>query len=155
MGKLNASGRNPAGDHILVLSADNPGSDGLFNFKTIQPDSSYTGTNGDGKLNLVGFDGSTAAGSNKIRFATTNGRPPISSTGQLLDATKIGDNATIEEFEYEKGSSSLKHLRTISTPLIYAANRVTYASDGGLLITNDHSTKIGIVRLHFSFINIY
>jgi hypothetical protein len=42
-----------------------------------------------------------------------NDRPPVDESGNLMDATKVGANSTIESFELSRGSSNLEYVKTV------------------------------------------
>lgn len=72
-----------------------------------------------------------------------NHRPPVG-----VDVHTYGANSTIEIFELEMGSEELKFVRTISDGAVFTPNAVVDLGDGeegGVLVTNDHSRKVGKV----------
>ncbi|KAI9933630.1 hypothetical protein AWENTII_002300 [Aspergillus wentii] len=124
-------------DHIAVLDIDNPGDDGLYGVRKLQ----Y-----DGELDLNGFD-AREVGDNRLRFWLVNHRPAVGPTGELLDAKKVGANSTIEILELERGSTQLKHIKTIASEAIISPNNLVVDDDGvGVYVTNDHNGKVGMFR---------
>lgn len=69
-----------------------------------------------------------------------NHRPPTD-----VDVHVYGANSTIEVFEFEKGSESLEFVRTVSDEAVYTPNAVVDLGEEGLLVTNDHTGKVGKV----------
>lgn len=140
---LNASGRSLV-DRIAVLDTRGPGLlASRIKWLTIE---NFSGINGDGTLNLHGFDVRADRHTGTLRIVLINHRPPIEPvTGKLLDATKIGANSTMEIFQTSVGSDSMRHIRTIADPLIVAPNRVQWVSDDAFMYSNDHNTKVGLV----------
>lgn len=132
-------------DAIVVLDIDQPGVTAATAPITVQrletPD--YSGTAGDGLLDVNGFAG-VEMDDGAVRLFVVNTRPSIDpSTGKYAtDQASIGANATIEVFESRKngvGSShALNHLFTIASPNISTPNRVAVLGSEGFYITNDH-----------------
>jgi hypothetical protein len=139
MGRLNISGRRPEGSELMALYVDNPTKDGFFRMHSIAP-TGYKGATGDSTLDLIGFD-AEVLGDGKTRMWLINQRPPIDEQGQYLDATKIGANVTVDVFEYIRGETTMKYIRTIADPEIYSANRLAVLEDGSFVLSNDHSAK--------------
>ena len=142
MGKFNVSGRRPGGASLSVLNIDVPGDDGLFGLRQIQA-VGYDGATGDGTLDTVGFD-VEVLDNHKLKLRLVNIRPPVDENRQYLDARKHGGNATIEVFEMERGSSQMVHVKTIASHAIQTPNKLATAGDGGFVVTNDMSGKIGL-----------
>jgi arylesterase / paraoxonase len=110
----------------------------------------FAGINGDGTMNLHGFDIRHEENKNILHILLINHRPPIDpDNGQQLDATSIGANSTIEHFRTEVGSDSMTYVKTIADPLIQTPNRVAWATDDSFVFTNDHSAKVGFVSSLF------
>lgn len=109
----------------------------------------FAGVHGDGTFNVLGMIGRSFANGGGAHLYLVNNRPSIDyETGELLDNTKVGANSTIEMFEWQAGSSSLKHLKTFADPEIATPNNIALAEDGGFYFTNDHgSNKVGLVSL--------
>jgi hypothetical protein len=126
---LDTRGKGPLRDRIQWLSVEN-----------------FSGINGDGTLNLHGLDIRPDPNTDTLHILLNNHRPPIDPvTGELLDATVIGANSTIEQFITRVGSSSMRHVHTYADPLIQTPNRVAWVNDHAFLFTNDHSAKVGLV----------
>lgn len=104
----------------------------------------YVGAAGDQSLDFVGFD-AEAIGPSTLHFYMINQRPPVDAELNYIDPSKIGANSTIDIFEYEKGKSVMRHLRTVWSPAVYSPNRVAILGNGAFVLTNDHSAKVGLV----------
>jgi hypothetical protein len=141
---LNATGRRPEGSQLIALDIDEPGVDGLFNLRVIKP-IGYTGAKGDDIMDLLGFDAEILDG-DTINFYFVNERPPIGPFNNYIDASVLGANSTIDVFEMRRGEESMRHVRTIWSPEVITPNRVAILGQGNFLVTNDHSTKTGLVR---------
>lgn len=139
MGKLNISGRRPEGSELMALYIDEPQTDKIFKMHKITP-RRYEGATGDGTLDLIGFD-VDASDTSKLKFWLINQRPPVGVDGKYLDAAKVGDNVTVEVFEYAKGQRTMSHVKTISDSNIYSGNGLALLGDGSFMLTNDHSAK--------------
>jgi hypothetical protein len=98
-------------------------------------------------LGLTGIDSSDG-----VELYLTNNRPPIDpSTGEFLDPTVAGGNATIEVFTVAGKATALKHVQTYAHKHIITPNNVAPVpgGDGGFYITNDHGQhKVGLVSPH-------
>ena len=107
----------------------------------------FPGINGDGTINLQGFD--VHVGDNDpptLRMLLVNNRPFLDPvTGALLDATKLGANATIELFETTLGSKELRYVKTFHDPAIQTPNNVAFMGPDVFVITNDKSAIHGFV----------
>ncbi|RDW67650.1 hypothetical protein BP6252_09046 [Coleophoma cylindrospora] len=127
------------------LDIDNPHSDGLYNLQALIPTGWYTNSQSGLKENLdmLGFDVEILADGTR-RFYMVNHRPSISRSGVPLNAKKLGANSTFEIFDLEKGSSELKHVRTIVSEAIISPNSIAADGKGGFYFTNDHGSKTGI-----------
>jgi hypothetical protein len=143
---VNDNGRRPGGSELIALDIDDPGAVGLFNMRSIKP-IGYKGATGNSDLDLLGFD-VQVLDDNTMRFYFVNQRPPVGAFNNIIDATKIGANSTIEIFETRKGEEAMRHVRTIWNDQIWTPNRVAAVGDGSgaFLVTNDHSVKVGWVR---------
>jgi len=107
----------------------------------------FAGNNGDGTLNLHGFDVWIDKNSDILRIALINHRPPFDPvTGAPLDASKVGANSTIEIFQTKTGSDTMRHIRTHSNKVISTPNRVQWVNENAFIFTNDHNSKTGIRR---------
>ncbi|KAE8853922.1 hypothetical protein HRS9122_00914 [Pyrenophora teres f. teres] len=144
MKDVNVTGRRPGGSELLALDIDNPGADGLFNFRGIKPVGHYVGATGNRDLDLLGFD-AEILDDGTARFYFVNQRPPVGPSQIIIDASESGANSTIEIFEMMKGANEMQHIRTILSPEIWTPNRVAAVGDksGAFLVTNDHSVKVG------------
>tara|TARA_R110002003_G_scaffold296_2_gene18592 strand:+ start:1147 stop:2304 length:1158 start_codon:yes stop_codon:yes gene_type:complete len=142
--KFNATGRRPGGSELIALSIDEPGADGLFNLRSIKP-LGYTGATGDSNIDILGFDAEILDG-DTINFYFVNQRPPIGPFNNIVDASVLGANSTIDVFEMRRGEEAMRHVRTIYSPAVYTPNRVAILGGGEFLVTNDHSTKTGLRR---------
>ena len=143
MGRFNVSGRRPGGGELIALEIDAPGEDGFFPFRALQK-TGYVGADGGGDMDVAGFD-AEMVDATTLRFYLVNLRPPVDAALQHTDAAKTGANSTIEVFEYKKGESSMKHLRTVAAPEIISPNKVAALDDGAFVFSNDHSEKVGLV----------
>lgn len=146
MQQVNVTGRRPGGSELLALDIDNPGADGLFNFRAIKPTGSYRGATGNQELDLLGFD-AQVLDDKTIRFYLVNQRPPVGPSNEIIDASTTGDNSTIEIFDMKKGQKTMRHVRTIASSEVWTPNRIATLGDGSsaFLVTNDHSAKVGLV----------
>lgn len=117
-----------------------------LNFREL-PMSGFSGTRGDGVININGFTGvDKEDGCTDLVF--TNFRPSADPvTGQVFtDQTAVGGNSTIELFRKCSSKEAFEHVRTIADPAIVTPNRVAVAEQGGIYLTNDHGQhKIGWV----------
>lgn len=142
--QLNLAGRSTR-DRIVALNLD------TLDFQQIRM-SGFTGTSGDGIMNVVGFIGSEVE--DGIELYVTNFRPSIDPlTGQAFpDQTATGANATIEVFRVGAEEGAIEWVRTIVDAAISTPNRVAAVSGRGIYVTNDHgSRKIGIVSCSSCF----
>ena len=138
MSKLNENGRRPTGSEIFALEIDSIAPNGFISLRSIKPTGSY-GARGDAVLDTVGFTGETIDEST-IHFYFPNVAP---YHGTYFDANELGANATVEVFEFKRGSDQMKHLRTIQSPAVWSPNRPTAVGGGAFLVTNDHAVKVG------------
>lgn len=143
MKKLNVTGRRPGGSELIALDIDEPGVDSSYNMRAIKP-VGYHGAIGDDTLDLLGFDAEILDG-DTINFYLINQRPPIGPFNNLVDASGMGANATIDVFEMRRGEETMRHVRTIWSPEVYSPNRVAVLGGGNFLVTNDHAVKTGWV----------
>lgn len=145
MDHLNVSGRGVK-DRLVVLDARGTGSL-ESRMRSLQPEN-FSGTNGDGILNLHGFD-IWEDSKQTLHILLINHRPPLDPvTGKLLDAAVVGANSTIELFETTSGASSMRHVKTYHHDSIQTPNRVAWVSDEEFVFTNDHSAKVGLVGIN-------
>lgn len=106
----------------------------------------FSGNNGDGTVNLHGFDIRGDRNTDTLRILLINHRPPIDPvTGAALNPVAFGANSTIEQFQTKAGSDTMRHVRTYAHPIINTPNRVAWATDHSFVFTNDHKYKVGIV----------
>ncbi|CAG8961721.1 hypothetical protein HYFRA_00006261 [Hymenoscyphus fraxineus] len=107
----------------------------------------FSGSSGDLALNLHGLDILEDKHTDTLRILLVNHRPPIDPrTGNHLDATLVGANSTIEQFQTKAGSSTMRHVRTYFNEAIQTPNRVAWVNDHSFVFTNDHSAKVGLRR---------
>lgn len=141
LGRFNIFGRRTQGSELMAIYIDEPTTGDQFRMHKIEP-RGYQGAIGDGTLDTVGFDVENRTSSG-LRFYLTDHRPPVSDKGEYLDATKLGSNATIEVFDYKKGSKHMQHLKTFASRKIHSANKLALTGDGGFFVSNDHSVSVG------------
>lgn len=150
---LNASGRGLT-DRIAVL--DTRGTGHIRDRIQWLSLDNFPGNNGDGTLDLHGFDVRPDKNTDTLRMLVINHRPPFDPvTGEPLDAKKVGANSTIEHFITKAGSGSMKYVRTTFDPLIQTPNNVAWVSDHAFVATNDHSAKVGFVSALFLITRIH
>jgi hypothetical protein len=128
----------------VALDIDKPVGDS-FEPRTLKTPG-FSGTSGDGLVNLAGFTGiDNADGS--IDLLVTNMRPSVdATTGKYLDQYIHGGNTTIEHFTTGAGANELKHVRTFADGGIATPNRVAVMDDKTFYVTNDHGPhKVGWV----------
>lgn len=123
----------------MSIKIDEPTANGFFQMSSIET-RGYTGATGDESLDLIGFDVDRSV-SGELKFYLVNHRPPVDSQQNVLDASAVGVNGTVEVFRYEKGSKYMSHLKTIAHPDIYSANNLALVGGGAFVLTNDHSGK--------------
>lgn len=123
---------------MLAVYIDEPKPDGQFRFHKIRP-LGYEGAAGDKTLDLVGFDADDSK-TGSLDFWLINHRPPVDAQKQYLDASKLGVNVTVDVFRYKKGSLEMQHLKTISDTHIHSANNIALTENGGMVVSNDHSS---------------
>ncbi|GKT89663.1 serum paraoxonase arylesterase [Colletotrichum tofieldiae] len=116
---FNASGRSTR-DAVVALDIDSP-KGGAFEFRTLSTPG-FSGTAGDGLLQLVGLTGIDSPEGDKVELLLVNNRPSVDPvTGEFLDQANVGANSTIEVFETGPQAVGMKHIRTfaganVSTP---------------------------------------
>jgi arylesterase / paraoxonase len=149
---LNASARGLT-DRIAVLDTRGPGRlASRIKWLSVE---NFSGVNGDGTLNLHGFDIRGDRNTDVLRIILINHRPPIDPvTGEALDATIVGANSTIEQFQTTVGGDTMRHLRTYIDPLIQTPNRVAWVTEHSFVFTNDHSNKVGFVSSLSNILNV-
>jgi len=142
--KYNISGRTLT-DHVSVLKIDEPGEDGLYRLHQLEVTGNYRSANGGKDLAVVGFDIEVIR-KDRLRFWMVNNQPPVDDEGNLLDATKLGANSTVEVFELTRGSTKWEHIKTIFSDAVFAPNNIAAVGDGSFLVTNDHDNKVSMFR---------
>ncbi|KAF2797224.1 hypothetical protein K505DRAFT_298745 [Melanomma pulvis-pyrius CBS 109.77] len=142
MSKLNVSGRRSEGSQLIALYIDEFTKDGQFRMHNIAP-KNYGGATGDGTLDLIGFD-AVRKSIASLQFWLINQRPPVDEFGKFRNAPKVGDNVTVDVFEYVKGAESMNHVKTVADPSIYSANGIALIGEEAFVLTNDHSGKVGL-----------
>jgi arylesterase/paraoxonase len=146
VGFLNATARGLM-DRIAVL--DTRGSGRLASRIIWLSVEDFSGIRGDKTLNLHGFDVRVDEDTEALHILLINHRPPIDpENGEPLDGTVFGANSTIEHFQTEVGSDTMRHVKTYTDPLIQTPNRVAWLTDHSFVFTNDRSGKVG----HVSFL---
>ncbi|KAL5352269.1 hypothetical protein ACLOAV_002216 [Pseudogymnoascus australis] len=144
---FNVSGRTPNG-RFVALNIDSPGLDGNYGATRLQITGDYHGPAGSKAIDPNGFDVEILP-NNRLRFWMTNIRPPVDViSGEYLDATNIGANATVESFELVRGEDTLKWTGTFGANdrVVHSANNVAADLNGGFVVSNDHSTPFGLRR---------
>lgn len=132
-------------DHISVFTIDTPGPSGLYNLRTLAITGDYVSSTGGKEIDVHGLDIERIS-ETRLRFWMINHRPPIDENGKALDGNVVGANSTIEVFEHEIGGEALEWVRTISSEAVETPNNLVATGDGGVLITNDHTSKTGKLR---------
>lgn len=131
MAILDTRGSGPLASRLKLLSVEN-----------------FSGINGDKTLNLHGFDIRGDKHTDILRILLINHRPPFDPiTGAPLDASIVGANSTIEQFQTKAGTDKMRHVRTYVNKHIQTPNRVAWMSEDTFVFTNYLSTKAGIVSL--------
>ncbi|KAH6888390.1 hypothetical protein B0T10DRAFT_488086 [Thelonectria olida] len=131
-------------DAIVVLDIDKP-LDDEFQLRSLQTPG-FTGTAGDGRLDLVGFAGIENPEDRSIRLFIINHRPSVDAeTGEFLNHAVFGANSTVELFETGSDASELKHRHTYASQHIATPNRVAALGPDSFYVTNDHGpNKLGL-----------
>ncbi|KAH8703393.1 serum paraoxonase/arylesterase-like protein [Talaromyces proteolyticus] len=144
--KLNTSGRGLT-DHISVLNIDEPGPEKLYGVHELQLTGPYASATGGREIDLHGFDVQVLDNDEgRLRFFVINHRPVSAISSSPVDARQHGANSTVEVFDLVRGETELRFVRTISDPAIQTPNRPASTGDGGFVVTNDHSAKVGFRR---------
>ncbi|KAH8651090.1 hypothetical protein BX600DRAFT_99396 [Xylariales sp. PMI_506] len=139
MGHYDVEGRS-LNDAMLVIDIDSP------NWDVTEPrvleTPGFFGTNGDGRLYLVGFGGVDDK-DGEIRLWVINVKPSVDlTTGEFSDNYKTGGNTTVELFRTGPKATKLDHVKTFWDSQIVTPNRI--APVGGetnaFYFTNDHGT---------------
>ncbi|KAK2004065.1 calcium-dependent phosphotriesterase [Colletotrichum falcatum] len=143
---LNASGRSTR-DAIVASDIDSPKGD-AFEIRTLS-NPGFSGTAGDGLLQLVGLTGIDSPGGDKIQLLLVNNRPSVDLvTGELLDQASVGANSTIEVFETGPQAVGMKHIRTFASVNVSTPNNIAALSSVAIYFTNDKgASKVGLKSL--------
>ncbi|KAJ8058980.1 hypothetical protein OCU04_011963 [Sclerotinia nivalis] len=144
-GNLHNVSKRTSEDHVSVLKIDEPGEDGLYGLHQLEITGGYKGVDNHKSIDVHGFDIEFLPDS-RLRFWMINHRPPVDESGNFLDATNLGANSTVEVFDLVPGSRNLEFVKTVANPIIKTPNNIAATRDGGFVITNDHSTKTGLIR---------
>ncbi|KAF6845312.1 serum paraoxonase arylesterase [Colletotrichum musicola] len=139
---FNISGRSTR-DAVVAVDIDAPKGDG-FELRALKTPG-FSGTAGDGLLQLVGFAGSDAK-DGTVELLLVNNRPPIDpATGKLLEKASGGANSTIELFRTGPAATEMEHVRTWANANISTPNRIVHTSSDSFYFTNDHGdAKTGL-----------
>ncbi|KAF7557107.1 hypothetical protein G7Z17_g867 [Cylindrodendrum hubeiense] len=142
VGDFNLTGRSQR-DSVVVLDIDKPVENG-FQLRVLKTPG-YTGTAGDGLLDVAGFAGTDNIEKGTIELLLVNHRPSVDAeTGEFLDHSSVGGNSTIDLFETGPDATELKHVHTYANKYIATPNRVAAAGGDSFYITNDHGPhKVG------------
>lgn len=147
VGFLNVTARSLT-DRIAVLDTRGPGRlASRIKWLSVE---NFAGIKGDRTLNLHGFDIRVDEDTDVLQILLINHRPPIDpETEEPLDARSVGANSTVEHFQTEIGSDSMRHVRTYAHHFIQTPNRVAWITNHSFVFTNDHSAKVGYVSSKF------
>ncbi|KAF4997202.1 hypothetical protein FDECE_12155 [Fusarium decemcellulare] len=146
--RLNVSGRSQK-DSIVALDVDKP-IQGSFEPRTLKTPG-FSGTAGDGLLNLVGFTGIDSSDSDGVELLVINNQPSVDAEGKIGDQAN-GANATIELFQTGARATELKHVKTYAETHIATPNRVAAVSRDVFYVTNDHGPYKHGLRHHLAFL---
>ncbi|KAK2042979.1 calcium-dependent phosphotriesterase [Colletotrichum somersetense] len=140
---FNASGRSTR-DAIVALDIDSPMGD-TFEIRTLSTPG-FSGTAGDGLLQLVGLTGIDSPEGDMIQLLLVNNRPSVDPvTGELLDQAGVGANSTIEVFETGPQAVGMKHIHTFASVNISTPNNIAALSSEAIYFTNDKGAhKVGL-----------
>lgn len=103
-------------------------------------------------LNFVGLDVVDSDTEKDVLWIyVINHRPPLLPA----EAKSHGADSSVEVFKTTVGNDTFKYVRTVEDPgYIMTPNDVIGLPDGlGFWISNDHSARVGIVRMLFFFAN--
>ncbi|TPX18487.1 uncharacterized protein E0L32_011600 [Thyridium curvatum] len=125
---LNVTGRSLS-DAIVAVDIDKPKGDS-FEFRALKTPG-FTGTAGDGLLNVLGVTGVDDPNGD-VELLLNNNRPSLDpATGAILpDQTHVGANSTLELFRVSGRSSEMKHLRTFADAHVTTPNSMAPAGAG-------------------------
>ncbi|KZL65740.1 serum paraoxonase arylesterase [Colletotrichum tofieldiae] len=143
---FNASGRSTR-DAVVALDIDSP-KGGAFEFRTLSTPG-FSGTAGDGLLQLVGLTGIDSPEGDKVELLLVNNRPSVDPvTGEFLDQANVGANSTIEVFETGPQAVGMKHIRTFAGANVSTPNNIAALSSEAFYFTNDKgANKVGLKSL--------
>ncbi|KAI3545894.1 hypothetical protein CPAR01_05281 [Colletotrichum paranaense] len=140
---MNASGRSTR-DAVIALDIDIPKGD-AFEYRVLETPG-FTGTAGDGLLQLVGITGIDAPKGDRVEILVVNNGPSVDPvTGTLLDQKSVGANSTIEVFETGPKAMGMKHVRTFASANISTPNNIAALSSEEFYFTNANGPhKVGL-----------
>ncbi|KAK0375326.1 hypothetical protein CLIM01_07325 [Colletotrichum limetticola] len=140
---MNASGRSTR-DAVIALDIDIPKGD-AFEYRVLETPG-FTGTAGDGLLQLVGITGIDAPKGDRVEILVVNNGPSVDPvTGTLLDQKSVGANSTIEVFETGPKAMGMKHVRTFVSANISTPNNIAALSSEEFYFTNANGPhKVGL-----------
>lgn len=138
-------------DAVVAMDIDRPKGDG-FEFQVLSPSAEFPGTNGDGRLHLLGLTG--IDGKDEVDVFIVNTKPSVDlSTGEVLDQTKVGTNSTIEHFTISTGpgTTEMQYIKTFAHPQIATPNNIALIDRNSFYFINDHGTSnAGGLAAHLS-----
>ncbi|CAI7651627.1 unnamed protein product [Penicillium pancosmium] len=126
-------------DHVSVMEIDSPpGQDDAYNLHRLEVAEGFKG-----ELDLHGLDARHIG--DQLRFWLINHRPSVNAdTGEIIDERK---NYTVEVFDLDEDAGALVPVKTISSELLDSPNNLAVDPTGdGILVINDHVTKVGPFR---------
>ncbi|KXH53999.1 hypothetical protein CNYM01_10147 [Colletotrichum nymphaeae SA-01] len=140
---MNASGRSTR-DAVIALDIDSPKGD-AFEYRVLETPG-FTGTAGDGLLQLVGITGIDAPKGDRLEILLVNNGPSVDPvTGNLLDQKSVGANSTIEVFQTGPKAMGMKHVRTFTSANISTPNNIAALSSEEFYFTNANGPhKVGL-----------
>ncbi|KXH66234.1 hypothetical protein CSAL01_11699 [Colletotrichum salicis] len=140
---MNASGRSTR-DAVVALDIDSHKGN-AFEYRVLETPG-FTGTAGDGLLQLVGITGIDAPKGDRVEILLVNNGPSVDPvTGDLLDQKSVGANSTIEVFETGPKAMGMKHVRTFASANISTPNNIAALSSEEFYFTNANGPhKVGL-----------
>ncbi|KAJ5973469.1 hypothetical protein N7481_010679 [Penicillium waksmanii] len=126
-------------DHVSVMEIDSPpGQDNAYNLHRLEVADGFKG-----ELDLHGLDARRIG--DQLRFWLINHRPFVNAdTGEIIEEKK---NYTVEVFDLDEDAGALVPVKTISSELLDSPNNLAVDTTGdGILVINDHVTKVGPFR---------
>lgn len=129
-----------------MLNVDEPGEDGFYGLHQLEVTGGYRSAIGGKDLSVQGLDLEVIS-KDRLRFFIINLPPFVDPDGNLLDATKLGANSTVEVFEHTRGSKILEHIKTVYSDAVFTPNNIAATDDGGFVVTNDHDNRVSMVRI--------